>query len=216
MSERHSSAASPQDTTANSPKDELRAQLDQLLTEVCALALRLRQDARRVQIQGELPAGGHNVLRMLGQFGALTVPQIARLVSTSRQNIQTVVNRLQKEGCVESAINPAHKRSGLLRLTERGVASLEIVSRHTDAYKEKLLPHLSEVDLTKATELLRVIHQSVCEVAPSSVQNGPKNVTLAQVSPGPEALFPDATSRLGGVQLAQTASEENELPVSLL
>src|SRR6266404_3443610 len=108
--------AQPIPTIPAAPSDPL----DQLLLEVNALAIRLRQEARRGQTPDELPSGGDNVLTLLAKHGALTVPQIGRLNSTSRQNIQIIVNRLARENCVELAHNPAHKRSELVRLTDRG------------------------------------------------------------------------------------------------
>jgi len=201
-------------------QDESNRQLDELLTEVSALAIRLKQDARRVQSSVNVPGGGHNVLRMLRLFGALTVPQIARLDSTSRQNIQTVVNRLEKQGCVESTPNPAHKRSGLLRLTDRGVAASDVVSRNANEYQEKVLAHLSQSDLTRATELLRIIRNTLCEAAAPIAQNEPKNVVSTQLSNQSQRTEGRSSkanpTRLDGVQMPQTVFEENELPISLL
>jgi len=100
------------------PGREMRA----LLSEILALAIRLRrgfpQDAE------QLPAGGQEVLEILEAHGDQTVPQIARLRGTSRQNIQILVNKLQQDGCVELANNPAHKRSNLVRATNKGSARL--------------------------------------------------------------------------------------------
>jgi DNA-binding MarR family transcriptional regulator len=190
-------------------QEDLQRQLDELLTEVSALAIRLRQDARRVQISGYLPAGGHNVLKMLHRFGTLTVPQMARLDSTSRQNIQTVVNRLEREGCVTSAPNPAHKRSELVRLTDRGVASLETISRNAEAYRNKVLPNLSEGELARATELLRSIRAGL------TANFTPPDGSLKRTGrPSFEPRAQAAREESGSKESA--ASEENELPVSLL
>jgi DNA-binding MarR family transcriptional regulator len=200
----------------------LQWELEKLLAEVNALAIRLRQDARRVQVEGNLPPGGHNVLMMLRRFGSLTVPQMARLDSTSRQNIQAVVNRLEREGCVESAPNPAHKRSELVRLTGRGMASSEMISRNAQAYRYKLLSHLSQGELTRATELLRNIREGMTVNSTTPVGNG-----LADVRPGVRLSKPKKRERPSFEPRAQTAkqeavlkepafSEENELPVSLL
>src|SRR5215475_5327093 len=166
-----------QNNLLNSAQDELRSQLNQLLSEVGLLAIRLKQEARRFQSLGGVPSGGHNVLNLLHRLGNLTVPQLARLDSTSRQNIQTVVNRLEKEGCVESASNPAHKRSELIRLTDRGLASLRVLSRNADAYKDKLLPRIAKDDLAKATELLRNIRKALSVNMASAAEHKPGKIT---------------------------------------
>lgn len=218
-----SSHISSENETAKPIQEDLQGQLDKLLTEVTALAIRLRQDARRVQISGDLPAGGHNVLKMLHRFGTLTVPQMARLDSTSRQNIQTVVNRLEREGCVGSARNPAHKRSELVGLTDRGVASLEMISRRVDAYKEKLLSHLSGVELARAAELLRSIREGLSPDSAPPAETGQTHVGRREspnraraTTPGP-SFEPTAQRARREIVLKEPASsEENELPVSLL
>jgi DNA-binding MarR family transcriptional regulator len=209
-------SADPSDSNKeHSAQDEVRDQLEKLLTEVGALAIRLRQNARKVQIAGDSPAGGHNVLRMLHRFGSLTVPQIARLDSTSRQNIQTVVNRLEREGCVESAPNPAHKRSALVRLTDRGIASLELVTRGSDAYKERLLSNLSKDDLTRASELLRSIRQELVAATSASSEPGaekPPNGTRTKEPYSRDSARTRPPKRV----MEKTPSEEDALPVSLL
>ena len=194
-------------SNTNPPQDELRGRLEELLTEVSALSIRLKQDA----------SGGHNVLRMLRRFGALTVPQMARLDSTSRQNIQTVVNRLERRGCVESTQNPAHKRSELVRLTDRGVAFLEAVSRNEEASKERMLPRISKADLAQASDLLRSIREAL---GTPSRRNEPGAGTPPQPvekSARTEGLSSKAKLRKPErVQLEQTSSEDNELPICLL
>src|SRR5205823_5328134 len=64
-----------------------------------------------------------------------TVPRIARQRSTSRQNIQILVDRLEADGRVELQRNPAHKRSALVCLTTQGTAWL---SSHENLEKNLL------------------------------------------------------------------------------
>ena len=201
--------------------DPFQTQLDKLLNEVSVLAIRLRQDARRVQAVSDLPTGGGNVLRMLSRSGTLTVPQMARLDSTSRQNIQILVNRLEREGCVESVPNPAHKRSDLIRITDRGMASIDTVSRNEDSYKDKLGLTISAEELTRAAALLRQIREALCATTPINDQAISQGAVMRPAEslsrkrevysePKPKEQPPET------VQLKTTLSEENELPVSLL
>ena len=50
----------------------------------------------------------------------LSVPQIAQQYSVSRQHVQVTVNHLLEIGILLSTANPRHKRSQLMRLTEKG------------------------------------------------------------------------------------------------
>ena len=93
------------------------AGLRDLFTEVNALAIQLRKGDEEGHA---MEAAGLGILRILQQDGPLTVPEIARIRATSRQNIQILVNRLVAGGLLEVTNNPAHKRSALLQLTDRG------------------------------------------------------------------------------------------------
>ena len=200
----------PSGTAATDPDENLLRHLEELLTQVSALATRLRQDERKVQAAGDLPVGGTHVLRLLSERGTLTVPQIARLNCTSRQNIQILVNRLEKEGCVESVPNPAHKRSELVRLTSRGQASLTAVVQNGDSYKEKLMPRLSREELVRASELLRSIREALGPARPSSTPG-----EMARTGRFP-ASYPASGHKPGRVPADEGPIEEDGLPVSLL
>src|SRR5258706_15348049 len=106
-----------------SPVEAVRvngAGLKALFAEVNLLSVRLKAAPVFAQGEDSLASGGLSVLRVLDEYGPQSVPQIGRLRGTSRQNIQILVNRLEAEGCVELVRNPAHKRSGLVRLTGVG------------------------------------------------------------------------------------------------
>src|SRR5947208_10000013 len=65
-----------------------------------------------------------SILHLLDQEGAQTVPALAESRSSSRQNVQIIVDRLQRMGWVEFHDNPRHKRSRLVQLTEDGRQAL--------------------------------------------------------------------------------------------
>jgi DNA-binding MarR family transcriptional regulator len=122
------------------------------LAEVGALANQLRKG---VDDTGSVRLGDLSILEVLDGGGPLTVPEIARVRATSRQNIQMLVNRLEAEGCVELAGNPAHQRSALVRITERGRALLGAAREGEARSLEKLRSEISEADLASATATLQ-------------------------------------------------------------
>jgi DNA-binding MarR family transcriptional regulator len=65
-------------------------------------------------------AGRRGILRDLARLGPRTVPQLARMRPVSRQHIQGIVNSLLEDGYVETAGNPEHRRSSLVRITAKG------------------------------------------------------------------------------------------------
>lgn len=101
-----------------------RELLEELLEEISTVAIRLRHPGTEPGQTQDLPAAVQAVLSILDRQGSLSVPAIARLKSTSRQNIQIIINRLKKAGLVDLSSNPAHKTSELVSLTESGRARL--------------------------------------------------------------------------------------------
>jgi DNA-binding MarR family transcriptional regulator len=77
------------------------------------------------------------VLEHLTEFGAQTVPQIAREKAVKRQSIQVLVDQLRHLGLVSVQDNPAHRRSVLIALTKQGKAIFgEIQAREIRALAE--------------------------------------------------------------------------------
>ena len=130
---------------------------EKVLGETVALYHRLKIVAERIHRQGELTSGKGGVLAGLYHFGPQTVPQMARARPVSRQYIQTLVNELADEGLVGSISNPAHKRSHLVRLTERGEATVEEMIKRQKKIVSRLRLDIPEEDLLSAAGLLREV-----------------------------------------------------------
>ncbi len=127
--------------------------LDTLIDEVRMLLHRLKVTAEGLHGLGEPSAAQRGVLRDLAESGPQTVPAMARKRPVSRQHIQTVVNGLLEAGLVRLVDNPAHRRSHLVSLTDRGA---ELV-RTMKAREQTLLEAL---DLAAGDEEL----QTACRV----------------------------------------------------
>lgn len=142
---------SPQPSQSPDPPPTPLA-LKAFLNELDSVALALRQPAG----EGEhgMGTGESRLLQLLGEHNNLTVPQLARLRGTSRQNVQILVNRLIAEGCVELNGNPAHKRSALVYLTEQGRTRLRLAREHEHQLEAELLSSFSEAQLSLGLQLL--------------------------------------------------------------
>ena len=180
------------------PGGEMRA----LLSEIVALAIRLRRGFP--QDPEQLPAGGQEVLETLEAHGDQTVPQIARLRGTSRQNIQILVNKLQGDGCIELTNNPAHKRSNLVRATNKGSARLLNARRARQTSLETLSSVVPQADVLATTATLRRIRQTFLNstepVAQLPRSSAPRSKRVRAV--------PQATERAD--------PEEYQFPINLL
>src|SRR5688572_20822753 len=159
------------------------ALIQSLFAEVKALAVQLNRP------NGDLQNGGKAILKVLSDHENCTVPQIARLTGTSRQNIQILVNRLLAQGCVELHPNAAHKRSPLIRPTTKALQFLVASDLYEDKTLNTILAGQSEERIHATVELLRQIR--------ASLKNAP-------ASPRPmRASNPNASA--GRRRIAQTA-----------
>lgn len=109
---------------------------------------------RDAPIEG-LSVGVRAVLDLLARTGPMTVPQIGRAQSLSRQFVQRMVNDALAADQVELVDNPAHRRSRLVALTDAGRAAIAAVTaRELAALREAGAGlTVAEVDVC-----LRVLH----------------------------------------------------------
>ncbi len=176
--------------------------MDALLAQVNALAIRLRQPGTAL---GHLPAAEHAVLDILHTAGPMTVPDIARERSTSRQNIQILVDKLEAVGRVESVPNPAHKRSDLVRLTSEGTRWLVANEPGYRQFLSEIEAELPQSDIQSGLSVLRRIHQLLSKEAAGEKRLSPtkrgasltnrllvnaRKITQVTSEPAPEEEFP--------------------------
>ncbi|MFF2145372.1 MarR family winged helix-turn-helix transcriptional regulator [Kitasatospora sp. NPDC058190] len=115
---------------------------------------------RRVQRRIELDAaqglsvGVRAVLDLLRQHGPMTVPQMGRAQSLSRQFVQRMVNDAAASGLVEAVPNPAHARSSLIRLTDAGQAAITAVTAREHALLRQVGGDLTDVDVATTVRVL--------------------------------------------------------------
>ena len=215
------------DTAWSAVKSDPRASLRLLLAEVTALANQLRRSGTLVPGQGDSLPAGWSILQAVGSLGPQTVPDIARGRGMSRQNIQILVNRLEIQGYVTAAPNPAHKRSGLVELTERGRQALATVMEQETASLEALLPYVSRSRLVPAARLLHQLRELLArKQLPAPETTGKALAPGTGRGRGPKAASHPRQRRRPGTPTAPAAElpapaepielEEGELPVNLL
>src|SRR6266404_4671174 len=175
-----------------------------LLDEIMALAIRLRQGIAHGK--QELPPGGQQVLEVLLRHGDQTVPQIARLRGTSRQNIQILVNHLRAGGCVDLVGNPSHKRSRLVCATQKGEKLLLAARRVDDASLTMLASLVPATDIASTIAILRRIRQTF----------GGSNLALPSKNPLQAKVKKKAAPRPKAPAAAETSIDDNAFPMNLL
>ena len=95
-----------------------------------------------------------------------TVPQIARVLGVTRQNVQRIADLLVAEGAAEYRANPDHKASPHLILTRRGRATFEQLMRAAAGYHARLARKLAPSELAALQRGLRRLFDALDGIDP--------------------------------------------------
>lgn len=89
--------------------------------------------------------------QVLGAIVAAERPQpvawLARDLGANRQNVQRIINDLQREGLVTFAPNPHHKRAQLIVLTDKGQLAFKSAMELQEPWVNKLADGVATKDL---------------------------------------------------------------------
>jgi len=111
------------------------------------------------ELAGAFRRNGAAIARGLGQTqarwqvlsaasgGTSTVPQLARRLGVSRQNVQHIADTLVREDLARFADNPDHRTSPHLVLTEKGRTALAALTRAAHGSHEALASRLKGLPL---------------------------------------------------------------------
>ena len=102
-----------------------------------------------------LSAADRAVLEFLYPDQALTVPAIARRYQVTRQHVQATANRLLDRDLLQTAENPRHKRSPLLRLSERGQHLFMRIRRREQQLLDELFADIQIADIATTRRTLQ-------------------------------------------------------------
>jgi DNA-binding MarR family transcriptional regulator len=95
-----------------------------------------------------------------------TVPQIARVLGVTRQNVQRIADLLVEEGAAEYRDNPDHRGSPHVILTRRGHAALEAITGAAAGYHARLARKLSPSDVVSLQRGLRRLLEALTDIEP--------------------------------------------------
>ncbi len=130
------------------------------------------------EIAGRFRDHGEAIARTVGQTQARwqvlsaaagrphTVPQIARVLGVTRQNVQRIADLLVEEGAAEYRDNPDHRGSPHVIVTRRGHAALEAITRAAAGYHARLARKLSPSDVVSLQRGLRRLLEALTDIEP--------------------------------------------------
>ena len=93
-----------------------------LLNETRLLFHALKQWSDALHAELGMTAAMRGALELILLEGTATVPEMARARGVSRQHVQQQVDALLERGLLERQDNPAHRRSSIIALTDKGRA----------------------------------------------------------------------------------------------
>ena len=103
--------------------------------------------------------------QILGAIVAAERPQpvawLARDLGANRQNVQRIVNDLQREGLVAFEINPHHRRAQLVVLTDKGRQTYAAADRLQAPWINGLSDGLSIKDIEKAHGVIQAVRRNL-------------------------------------------------------
>lgn len=95
-----------------------------------------------------------------------TVPQIARILGVTRQNVQRIADMLVADGSAAYQDNPDHRTSPHLVLTGRGRAALDRLSKAASGYHARLARKLQPSEVVALQRGLRRLLEALTEIDP--------------------------------------------------
>ncbi|RMF19175.1 MAG: MarR family transcriptional regulator [Candidatus Dadabacteria bacterium] len=146
------------DTTSDTPLGELINQVRLLFHQAVSTGNQLHRDAG-------ISMSMRAVLEQLAQYGATSVPDMARRRNVTRQHIQQIVNDLLEAGLVTQTLNPAHKRSHLIAMTPDGERLFENMRERERAFYTSLATELDGIDLTQLANDLAAVRAAIASRA---------------------------------------------------
>ncbi|MBM3557504.1 MAG: MarR family transcriptional regulator [Alphaproteobacteria bacterium] len=130
-----------------------------------SLLLGLRKAFHAISALGEavhqgsgITLGMRGVMESLFRQGPATVPALARSRPVSRQHIQALVGRLLELGLVEALANPAHRRSVLIALSDKGAKVFAALERREKAPLARLFDGMRPEDVARTGRILEGLH----------------------------------------------------------
>lgn len=122
-----------------------------LLTAGDRLVARLGLTSARWQILGAIVAAER----------AQPVAWLARDLGANRQNVQRIINDLQKEGLVAFEANPHHRRAQLVVLTDKGKQAFEAAMRLQAPWVNGLSDGLFVKDIETVHRVIRALRKKL-------------------------------------------------------
>ncbi|KUO16074.1 MarR family winged helix-turn-helix transcriptional regulator [Streptomyces dysideae] len=138
--------------------DDLGDRVSEVFDLIGALyrrGLRKLEQVDAVEAVEGVSVGVRSVLVLLHRYGPMTVPQMGRVMTLTRQFVQRMVNDAAARGWIEVTPNPAHQRSSLIRITDAGEAVITAILAREHALNRQVGGDLTDGELRACKRVLK-------------------------------------------------------------
>ncbi|KPH09689.1 MarR family transcriptional regulator [Rhizobium acidisoli] len=129
-----------------------------LLGRLKRLGTHLGREVEAVLLKHGLSTSAFDVLATLRRAGAphrLSPGELLEMTMVSSGTMTNRIDQLEKAGFVERVVNPDDRRSVLIALTDKGLATVETAVGAHVANQHRLMGNLSAADKAELDRLLR-------------------------------------------------------------
>jgi DNA-binding MarR family transcriptional regulator len=106
-----------------------------------------------------LPHAAMRVLGRLDELGQARISELAKADRTSQPTMSNLVQRLEEQGWVHRAQDPADSRASLISLTDAGLAELRSARHQAGIALASRLGQLPATDLRTLESAVAIIHK---------------------------------------------------------
>jgi DNA-binding MarR family transcriptional regulator len=135
--------------------------LYRLIVEIRTAFQALKMLADQMHADLGVTAAERAVMEYLAGNGPTTVPDIARSKLVTRQHVQLLADALAAKGLAEAVVNPAHQKSKLIALTDKGGECFAAMRRREAMALSDLAEGLAPADLRAAAATVRTLRERV-------------------------------------------------------
>ena len=152
-------------STSPAPRARAQALIPIIIADIYELAGRLRDNGEAIaRTVGQTQARWQVLSAASGR--PQTVPQIARALGVTRQNVQRIADLLVEEGAAEYRDNPDHRASPHLILTKPGRAAFDGLMKAAAGYHGRIDGKLSTSDVASLQSGLRRLLDALAAIDP--------------------------------------------------
>jgi DNA-binding MarR family transcriptional regulator len=106
-----------------------------------------------------VPHAAMRVLGRLDELGQARISELAKADRCSQPTMSTLVQRLEEQGLVHRASDPADSRASLISLSDQGLAELRSARRQAGVALADQLRRLPEAEVAKLQEAVAIVHK---------------------------------------------------------